>query len=621
MQCPNCGKEALNVNGRYVCLDCGVEISPEAATTNTASETTNTVNNHTPVADGNVVISTVESEQPVQPEVAPVQVAPAEQAAPVESAYLNELNNSSAEPAETVGGGKVPDFPTSTAPAIPQNNPAEILASEVPAENLAELNTTAGSNPVNLFETPAAPQPTPEAAAAPENFFNPASIDLTNPTSAAAPANNLPEKEEAAMPVNTSPVADPIVEKTEEIKIPVVAEEAAANIMPTASAEVPETPTTSTPSLDDLLNQYSNTPTSSSATVAPSTLESNFTGAGFNSSQPASASVDSMSSGVQAGPANPQVTTPANNIPGSSSIPSAESVFGPQNQEPKIDVPQKAKIDSKKMMIYGGIVIAAIIFIAGAIAIGVNLAKSKAPTDPVALKQEQMLEYSELVGNAMDPNQNLVVSFNQSLDFTKATVKTVEGADPAAVDGLKNLFSTAILNNGNWSGNIAGDISLDSMLGSVPNKRIYIQSEKATYVFSAELNSWTKINDYQFTSVPPFYGVVNKGALFYTSKSDEISYVTDEDLEGVTYKKIKIKPKKEVFESLITGSGAALTTAKITEINSENLEIFAWINEEGKIHKVSVVGDLGVNADIFEGTVSVKSEATYEYKDVTIQKP
>lgn len=27
MQCPNCGKEALNINGRMICLDCGIEIA------------------------------------------------------------------------------------------------------------------------------------------------------------------------------------------------------------------------------------------------------------------------------------------------------------------------------------------------------------------------------------------------------------------------------------------------------------------------------------------------------------------------------------------------------------------------------------------------------------------
>jgi hypothetical protein len=114
---------------------------------------------------------------------------------------------------------------------------------------------------------------------------------------------------------------------------------------------------------------------------------------------------------------------------------------------------------------------------------------------------------------------------------------------------------------------------------------------------------------------------VNKGALFYTSKSDEINYLADEELDGASYHKLKIKPKKEVYESLLLASTPTLAAAKIEDINSENIEVFAWIDDSGKIYKVSVVGDLGVTSDIFDGTVSVKSEATYQYKDVSIQKP
>jgi len=47
MQCPNCGKEALNINGRQICLDCGIEVAhgvsnaePQSIEENTVEEKT-----------------------------------------------------------------------------------------------------------------------------------------------------------------------------------------------------------------------------------------------------------------------------------------------------------------------------------------------------------------------------------------------------------------------------------------------------------------------------------------------------------------------------------------------------------------------------------------------------
>lgn len=38
MQCPNCGREAININGREICLDCGIEIAQSAAMPEPAEE-------------------------------------------------------------------------------------------------------------------------------------------------------------------------------------------------------------------------------------------------------------------------------------------------------------------------------------------------------------------------------------------------------------------------------------------------------------------------------------------------------------------------------------------------------------------------------------------------------
>jgi len=46
MKCPNCGEEAVNINGRHICLDCGIEVSqgseqPEAGAINESQVSTN----------------------------------------------------------------------------------------------------------------------------------------------------------------------------------------------------------------------------------------------------------------------------------------------------------------------------------------------------------------------------------------------------------------------------------------------------------------------------------------------------------------------------------------------------------------------------------------------------
>jgi hypothetical protein len=211
----------------------------------------------------------------------------------------------------------------------------------------------------------------------------------------------------------------------------------------------------------------------------------------------------------------------------------------------------------------------------------------------------------------------MVTTFDQTLDFSGTEVK----ASDQNGELMKLLFAEPVAAKGNWQSDQAGNISLDGSFANVASKRIYIDGEKGTYVFSNEAGTWNKSDGYQFGIIPPFFSPENKGGLFYVSKNDEITYLNDEELDGNTYKKIKLFPKKEIFQSFISGSNALLANLKYEEVTTDNIEVFAWIEESGKIHKVSVQGDLGIKSDLFDGTVKVSSTAGYEYKEVKITKP
>lgn len=58
MQCPNCGKEALDINGRMICLDCGIEVA-KGAPQNNLGETQPVQSEQT----GGVPVSPVEAKE------------------------------------------------------------------------------------------------------------------------------------------------------------------------------------------------------------------------------------------------------------------------------------------------------------------------------------------------------------------------------------------------------------------------------------------------------------------------------------------------------------------------------------------------------------------------------
>jgi hypothetical protein len=650
MQCPNCGKEAINVNGRYVCLDCGIEITAGEA----QAPVENTVANH---------VETV-----VEPAPTPTPVVEAEPkpAAPVYNEFIQELNtNSAPDPvSQEQAGEPIPDFPVGVSqpapsPANPEPAPVTSPIEPAPADPFADLaatppvdaavapevtdqTATAVLEPAPAAPTPDLPPvadapiapasdvpepvatestPDPEPAAAPESYFQPSALDITPGGNAPAPSLELPTETpieptslEPVAPVGapaadqfttpTSPAVDPFdaVAPASDSATQPAAFDAQTSTEP--AKEIFETPTSS---LDDLLNQYSGgtAPVNPAPAVAP-TPDPIYPGP-----QTETPTVDPLSFTPPV--AQPEVqpqSTPT--IPGANNIPDPASVFGPGASDPQI--PQKKTLN--KWWIIGGAA-GAVLLLAGLVFLGISIFKPQQSSDPNVIKEEETLKYSELVGKAMDPAQNMVTTFEQSLDFSGAEVK---GSDQNA-ELLKLLFAQPVTAQGNWQSDAAGNISLESNFANVVNKRIYLDGEKGTYIFSSEAGTWNKSDGYQFGMIPPFYSPENKGGLFYVSKNDEITYLNDEELDGGTYKKIKLFPKKEIFQAYIANANPLLANIKYEEVNTDNIEVFAWIEESGKIHKVSVAGDLGLKSDLFDGTVKVSSGAGYDYKEVKITKP
>lgn len=601
MQCPNCGKEAINVNGKFVCLDCGVELNPAAENAVTPA--------NQPAITPEPSISKYSGSAPVsvpEPIVTPP-ITPAPTAAPapepniptpVKDAYENDLAK------ESEGGQGSYDF---AAPEPP-------TASPVPAE---------ASEPV-------VPTPTP-APEIPETYFQPEAVDITPKTAEpsapagtidafsaptiAKPNEPLVGQLEGQEPVPETPATPPVTEATELF---------------TDEPVVEPTPVTApnNANLDDLLNSYSNPQAGANlgaSTPAPMTnpaFDSLRAPSNYTSEQP---------------PANPyqpsypdqtQVANPSTPMPGTSTIPSAESVFGSgDNGTPeKLNVVAPGGGNKKKIIIIVVCALVGILVLGGLVWLGISLVgRSKTPNSSSEQKiQETTLRISEEISSVMDSPQNVLAQYDQSIDFKGVTFDTPETATETPATGnevLALLFENPLTAKGTWQTDERGNVALDGTVNNVASKIIYLEEEKSSYVFSNDAGSWAKVDGDQIANIPPFYPPAPKGVVFYNTKVNSIAELGKEDIDGGSYRKMKIVPKVDLFEEAIRGTSPALSTLKFTSVNTDKVEVFAWVTDDGKIYKISLVGDLEVETNLFSGTVKLNSTVKYLYQTVTIQKP
>jgi hypothetical protein len=192
MNCPKCGKELINVNGKYVCVDCGIEVPENEATQNSG---TGVPTEPTPVETKPVDVTPaplpVESVDPVPSQSTP----PAETGEPKIADMTSEENPVSIEPMVATLDTSMPISeiqPKDVSPAPEMPSPVSEITeptSTPPGESVSIPVTKLSDNahtvpPVDTIatsaETPVVPEPMqpvePEVAPTQESVPAPASV-------------------------------------------------------------------------------------------------------------------------------------------------------------------------------------------------------------------------------------------------------------------------------------------------------------------------------------------------------------------------------------------------------------------------------------------------------------
>jgi uncharacterized Zn finger protein (UPF0148 family) len=217
MNCPKCNKELLNVNGKYVCVDCGIEV-PEAENSLQGTPDTKSEQSVPAVdaaleeeADKSETTDVPKTEESPSSEKDEAETTTADEFPETPPAPQNDLMPIKPEAYESVPvsdleGGTKPSFPPE--PVVPENQPVadevkpivtEDLPSDVPkmeeplAPSSPDLPTEAPVYPQEPAQEPVSQEPDPVTA--PENEIagpiKPIEISMDNP---AEPADLFEKK-------------------------------------------------------------------------------------------------------------------------------------------------------------------------------------------------------------------------------------------------------------------------------------------------------------------------------------------------------------------------------------------------------------------------------------------
>lgn len=625
MQCPNCGKEAINVNGRYVCLDCGVEITPDGAPV-VGAPLAPAVDNHgpldpSPVTPDPQTASLDQVVNPVQPEpvvpVAPISETPAPvPAEPVKEYFMNALNQD-AEPAgaempAVQPSGAIPDFPAAVTPTEPTVSSSTEMPTQVPVEppvastvepepNLSmDSSFMAGPTPEPelsaTIEQPTVAEPVAEpAAATPESFFQPSSLNIEPATEPATPETPepapvvIPEPEFKPLPElqDTPPVAPapdfPAAESTPEVTEPPVV----TSVEPTET-EIP-------------INVVK--PEEPTATPEPAFGQTD-------------AVVDPLASVSPTPDELPgaNTSTPAN-FPGAGTLPTAESVFGTPPETPAVqNVGSAQKPFNRKLVWILVAVVGGLLLLAGAF-FAYSAFFAPKSSQQGATQNVGQIDFVALSGNVsgeMDKTTDVAASLNQTLDFSKATPKDSSQA---------LFFSKPNVLKETWVVDKNQNISIDGTQNDVVAKRTYIKTDNATYVYSNDTKAYVKTDGQNLSPASVFFPIDQRGYLFYASRVDSFQSLGTENIDGVEAKKYKVVPKAVVIEDLLTASNSAFAKINYTDVNLDNLNVTAWVDDQNRIVKIDVSGTVQVSSDIYNGVVGINANGNYKYQEQSVSKP
>lgn len=638
MKCPNCGKEAIFVNGKYVCLDCGIEISPEQqAAQNMAAEQIQEVRTPEssvtpsiqPISDEAIPSPQTESSDAsvaVESQVSstvPLEV-PVTTEKPVQQYYENALAENEDQPTTGSHAG-VYDFSENQSTPTPETAsiadlgaPTEPSVSEMASVPVptAEQIVTAEPEPTVTNASPSEPTLTianePESLpianeTEPETYFSPNSFDIKE--------NQNNPVEAAPVVVDDAATAEPAVEALPELSptLPeTFAEPLPEEISGPNTDQIPEhlgegnpaTPEPVSSTLDDMLGNEPIGEVETPETVSPISA--------FGPTPIAS---------------EPNLT----NVTSENPMPSVESVFGTTGQE-SAPAPQDSKMptaqdfgvapkpEPKKKNKLVPIIIAAVAGVlllgGGAFAI-ITLTGEKEVSYPVILSDEGITNLSSAVSTAIQQPQGIAVDYNFEANLSKLTVKDT-AVDKVAAE--KQVGSNYEL-SGSWYTDPDEDIMVDFDLTDLNDKRTYISQEEKTYIYNSETQKYDAQNGLLVAGVPAFAGVEEKTALLYTTNIKGASLLGKEQIDGSEYSKYQITPDGEIIEETLAVMGGIFKDADYTTINTDALTLYVWISSDNKIKKTSLSGEIEIDTASVSGTININGEATYQYLEVSIENP
>lgn len=692
MKCPQCGNEAINVNGKYVCLDCGVQIENEPP--KVATPTINHTFEPEPV-------STEATPAPILTSVnTPINSA----AHPVQDMIMANLDK---EEQNTVGtyNFETPLAATATNPPviepIPVTQMTPIASEEVmePFQEAVAADEPLNSSPVVLApEAPVESQKTTIAEPLAQGGENTATTPEVNEAETSEPVaeiepstdapvdNNFTEFKFAEPETTTGLETAPAVEASENQQV--VEESLQETVQEGAASSVTLTEPQSTQSAQAqeavaLTEAKTFSPDDLAATfdLPPAPVETQAASGQKEFFQPSSINIQSPS---EAGSGEPKVgdlegvpseeenvvapispepqstespvslddllekydqseaPVPVNVEPSSFSgidtvtavspilqsaavkneIPSVESVFGgTANASVPRTVPAQTKGENKgkssKKLLY--IIIGSIIgiLILAVIVFSFVFTKSN-PKKSTNLSDQDTLRISNLVSSAMDAPQNISAEVSQKIDFSKVSVRTAD-KKPEDIKKLEDFFKIPVELSVKWQADKEDNLSYATKKGGVQEDKVYIAETNKTY--SKVASNWQDSAGAQILFTNVLFNHQNRGSIFYLTKIESLQDLGGEDLDGTTYSKFKITPKAEVVKDFLNSQSSLLESLAYESMDSQKLEILAWVDSDGLVQKVTVNGDVFVRSGTYEGTINISTTANYDYDEVSITSP
>ncbi len=623
MKCPNCGKEAINVNGKYVCLDCGVEIT----STGSNSQAVSNLANETQQEEENQFQSSVTPQQ-AQPVVNrednflddEPSISDEEIKRPVEEAFVNELKVSQ-EPSNT---GSY-DF-TNNDNNQNQNN----TVVESQQQNDSNNSSVVADFPNQISQEPSSdnlenqqeneiqqPEAEQQVSQQNEDFFQPNSFDIKNNSHEEIVSESQQQQESTTKEVPQTQSQESLNTQPELVtdnssELPTENTQSTENLSENLQeVNDPVNPVGNT-TLDSLLNKYNN--------PSPTDIDLNYQN---NESSKIEENTLNLNANPTNGVDNVQPTAPGMSTQGTmlsqsnnNEIPSVESVFGndPQNGTNDFNASNQGRRSSGRLWI----IIAAIsggILLVGGVGLGLHYYFNSQKQEVQEEKLLTDIEASDLSGKvskAMESAQNISVNFDESINFSE--LKSTE-------ENKEEI--TTRTNSGYWEIDSDGNAYISNAINGKQNKRTYMNDDKKTYVYISDKNKYDEIDGFQIVNNPKMFKIEadERGSVLYSTNIETLTEMSNGEKEGVQYKKIKVKFNEEYLKELISMYDENLISMDYEEFNSDNLNVYVYIDSENRINEVSTSGSITIKSEMYNGIVTLNKKATYTYEQVMITNP